>query len=829
MNLNSIVRKFCKFAAVGFTSTVINYGIFFVAAAFFHVYYAWAFVFGYVSGAIFGYFYNRSWTFSPITEKRYKEFGVYFLIYALSLAVSVSALQVLVEQAGLNLYLAAVLSIGISMVTNFLGCNFIVFDQRRIAQIEKVSKFFTPAFFWILAIKIIGSFYFGSHYIVQGFLPFVDYFSRTFLNPYQHFFQAHQMVFPYPGGMLWVLSLPYAVLLRILPHQLFASLNFQLLVLRLPLLIADVLLYIILCLMLPTKQKSVLWLYFASPILFYINYFHGQLDVIPTALLFLSIFALFRGRNWYSFLFLGLGIACKTHLLAVLPFYWIYLYRNHFSLRKIIALTLAATVVLFACNPFLGSPGFLAMVLNNPEQQRLFFLALPFTFDNLMFYMAPAAILFILYRFASYKRLNLDSLLLTLGLTYIVLIALVPPMQGWYYWSLPFLIFFFIKFDGGPFGLWMLSALYLLYFVIAKDSDIFESLRPLSLHLSALPNPFHYLAMRGVSPSMLENLSFTALESTLIACSVWAYSVGTTTTELFQKKKKRFVLGVAGDSGVGKSTLVNVLGQIFGNHNAVFLNGDDVHKWERGDAHWQNVTHLNPKGNYVHTDLEHLLALLRGEKIQRLSYDHGSGKFIGPVELVPNNFIVSQGLMPFMLDRMRDLHDLKIFMETDEALRQKWKTQRDRGERGHTEQSVSEQIQIRKPDAERFIYPQKPFADWIIRYLPLNEPEDYMVEYRFKNSVFLDALTDELAKIGTLKIEHNYTDSNYQQVSLSGKLPKEQVSELAYKLYPNIFDLVENQPVFLDDLKGLHQLFFINYLNHFYRLRLRHEEFSSLF
>ena len=480
-------------------------------------------------------------------------------------------------------------------------------------------------------------------------------------------------------------------------------------------------------------------------------------------------------------------------------------------------------MVFLVFNPFLFSSGFIGSVLNNPEQQRLFSLAIPFGLNALTLYVAPAAILLIFYKFATYKRLNFDSLLLALGLTYIILVALVPPMQGWFYWSLPFLIFFYIKYkDSAALSIWAINGLYLLYFAFVKNSDIFESLQPISRALAQHPNFYDMIQNRGGSAQMPVNILFTALEGFLVATTAWAYRVGIYTTEVYQKKKERFVLGISGDSGVGKSTLAGLLANVFGQHNAVFLNGDDVHKWERGDSHWQQLSHLNPKGNWVHTDLEHALSLLKGETVERLSYDHATGKFIGPLTLKSNKYIVFQGLMPFMLDQMRELYDLKVYVEADEDLRVKWKTERDVGERGASVQAAQEQILFRQPDAKKYIHPQKSFADWVIRYIQDEGSSGFAVEYLFKNSIFMERLVEELSRQPGLGIDHSYFDLSLQRLKVSGSLDQTQIEQIAYKLYPNLVDLLENQPVFVAGINGIHQLFFINYLNHFYKLKKQH-------
>ncbi len=822
MNLTDLktrTEQFKKFVFIGLSSTAINYGVFFVLFQFFQIYYALAHVIGYILGVVFGYAFNRSWTFDSVIPKKKVEFVLYFTVYILSLMTSVAALQILVEVSELNPLIANILSIGVSTITNFLGCKFLVFNPEAINKLKKISVYLTPAFWIIFGIKIISSALFGSRFITEGFVPFLKYFALNLGNPYSHFSALGERLFPYPGGMLYALGLPFVVAFRSLPQWITSNLHFQLFLTRLPILAADVAIYLILCKMLPSKEKKIFWLYFASPILFYINYFHGQLDVIPTALLFLSLWALLKNKNSLSFILLGIGLATKTHLIAAIPFYLIYIYRNNFGIKKIAKLAGLTTIAFLLCNPFLFSSGFLDMVFNNPEQKRLFDLSINFGLNNLIFFIAPASIVWIFYKFANYKKLNFDSLLLTLGLTYIALIALVPPMQGWYYWSLPFLIFFFIKFkDSNSLGLWGLNFAYLAYFVVAKNGDLFASMAPSFSFAQGLKEPYVLMGNFGINADKIQNIAFTALESILIVCSLWAYQIGTASTETFQKKKSRFVIGIGGDSGVGKSTFAKLLEKLFGEPNSTLLNGDDVHKWERGDSRWQIASHLNPAGNRIHLDFDHALKLLSGEKIQRENYDHSTGKFTSPIEIKPKKFITQQGLMPFLLEEMRHLHDVKIFMEAEDLLRKEWKMERDMKERGYQTAEVERELLRRQQDSKLYIEPQKEFADWVIKHY--KDSENILIsEHIFKNSLFLDELVEAFKNLPTLKVEHSYPDLKFQKLKISGNVTKQEITETAYRLFPNLFDLLENQPEFENDLAGVEQLLFINYLNYFQKLR----------
>ena len=67
------------------------------------------------------------------------------------------------------------------------------------------------------------------------------------------------------------------------------------------------------------------------------------------------------------------------------------------------------------------------------------------------------------------------------------------------------------------------------------------------------------------------------------------------------------------------------------------------------------------------------------------------------------------------LPQTRKYLDLKIYMDIDEQLRRYWKIQRDMKHRGYSEQKILQQVEERMQDAEKYIYPQRDYADMRIR------------------------------------------------------------------------------------------------------------------
>ena len=651
--------------------------------------------------------------------------------------------------------------------------------------------------------------------MTKGFLPFIRYFLVHGENPYNYFLQHNNVVFPYPAGMLYILS-PLFIFVHMFAKNMFNFMQIDLLLFRIPILVADITIYLVLCKLLPSKENKVFLLYFLSPILFYINYFHGQLDVIPTAFLFISLYFLYIKKILKSFLLLGIGIAVKTHLVVVLPFYAVYLLRQKEKFLYVSFLIIFSIIIFVVVNIPLISKYFLFTVFNNVEQQRIYFTTIPYIYKNLTIFVAPAALLVSLFIFAtSTKRMNFDSLILTLGLIFTILIALVPPMQGWFYWSIPLLIYFLIKYkDSHLFSYLMMNIFFFAYFIFTKDSDIFESPAASITALTTYLTPYQFLYTKGINALQIQNILFTCLQVSVAMNAYWCYRLGIYYNNLYIEKQKAFVIGIGGDSGVGKSTFSDGVIDIVGKKQMVILNGDDSHKWERHDTNWQYFTHLNPKSNKLHKDVEQIYALIDGKTIKRAEYDHKTGKFTKPQALEKNQFIVFQGLHPFYLEKMRAIYSLKIFMEAEETIRQKWKLERDKSMRGHTSAQVIHEINKRKKDATAYIKPQKRLADWVITYQLIDG--QLSVKYTFNNSFYLEELISELSHIKKLTVSHNYVNTKKQTVTIGGTIQKDVITDIVYKLYPNITELLNNQLKIKENIQGINQLFLINFLNYYF-------------
>lgn len=128
-------KEFQKFLVIGGLSTAINYGVFYGLFHFNFTSYIVAAISGYIIGLLFGYLFNRAWTFSSTNNKKVEEFTKYIGVYMASLVLSMFFLTLLVEQIGLSPLIANIFAIGLSTITNFLGCKLLVFSEENIGSV----------------------------------------------------------------------------------------------------------------------------------------------------------------------------------------------------------------------------------------------------------------------------------------------------------------------------------------------------------------------------------------------------------------------------------------------------------------------------------------------------------------------------------------------------------------------------------------------------------------------------------------------------------------------------------------------------------------------
>lgn len=175
------------------------------------------------------------------------------------------------------------------------------------------------------------------------------------------------------------------------------------------------------------------------------------------------------------------------------------------------------------------------------------------------------------------------------------------------------------------------------------------------------------------------------------------------------------VIAIAGDSGSGKTTFCQLIRPFFLFDKVLEFETDRYHKWERGNEHWKQISHLHPEANYLEKLEEDTFNLKIGNAVVSVDYDHSTGKFTAPQTIEPKENILLCGLHTMYSKHLRNLTDLKIYIDTIDELKLEWKLERDVKQRGHTPNTVYKAIEDRKHDYNSFISPQKDYADIVVQ------------------------------------------------------------------------------------------------------------------
>lgn len=210
--------------------------------------------------------------------------------------------------------------------------------------------------------------------------------------------------------------------------------------------------------------------------------------------------------------------------------------------------------------------------------------------------------------------------------------------------------------------------------------------------------------------------------------------------------RKPIIIGVTGGTGSGKTTVTRKIIEEFGDVSLAYI---------PQDAYYKDQSHLTMDErvltNYDHpfafdNDLlsKHIKQLLDGQAVQMPVYDFTQhNRAEETIRVEPKEVIIIEGILIFSDKELRDLMDIKVFVDTDDDIRIIRRIKRDMAERGRSLDSIIDMYtSIVKPMHEQFIEPTKKFADIII-------PEGG------SNNVAIDLMTTKIRSIipNDLKID----------------------------------------------------------------------------
>jgi len=179
-----------------------------------------------------------------------------------------------------------------------------------------------------------------------------------------------------------------------------------------------------------------------------------------------------------------------------------------------------------------------------------------------------------------------------------------------------------------------------------------------------------------------------------------------------------FVIGVAGGSGSGKTTVVRRIVDSLGPEEVTLLDHDRYYR-DRNDLRLEERAALNyDHPHALETDLlvQHVRELKAGRAVDVPQYDFTRhARLSETTTFQPRRALIVEGILVFTDPALRDLMDIKVFVDTDSDTRFIRRLRRDVAERGRTMESVIDQYQHTvKPMHLEFVEPSKRYADVII-------------------------------------------------------------------------------------------------------------------
>ena len=622
----------------------------------------------------------------------------------------------------------------------------------------------------------------------QWFVPFVvSVIEQPTLSPWTQFLQqgGDPLAFPY-GLMMLLVHLP-AVLVGYLADGIFGISYFSGVGFRVSLLLADFLVLLLLVKMFSEHLRKFVVYYWLSPILIYITYWHGQTDIIPVSFLILGLFLLKVNKIKKSAVSIAFAISAKISMLIAVPLFLIYLWTNK-KLRSFVVpfiLTLILIILLIQ-GPFLMTSGFQEMLLGNREINKVYLLSVQFG-ENVQLYLTPLAYLVSLYLIWRIKRMNFDLLLAVTGVAFFIIILMTPASLGWFVWLVPFFAIHQVHAEKTATLLTSgLAILLIAYYV-------FE------------PNDLH-----------AQSIWLTLISTTGLILAIQMLREGVHSNDYYKLSRRSLSIGISGNLGSGNNILALSLAKLFDSNSVTQIFGDNYRIWDRNSPIWKTLTSFNPRTNNLFQFVNDVLSLIHGKSVVAPHYNQKTGLFNHSEKIQSNDVIIVSGLHTLYSQVLCKKMDVSIYLQVDEALRQRFKLQ------GNTEYSNLSKINLletvnidkRQSDIQKYITPQKQQADIIFSLIPVNldlldnnKKPPLKLEVVLVNGIFYQALAKLLVGVCNLHLNININKKNSQvELDIEGEVDAEDLALSARIIIPHMEELLGFQPKWKNNMAGVMQL-----------------------
>ncbi len=636
--------------------------------------------------------------------------------------------------------------------------------------------------------------------------PTLDPWSNYLLN------SGNTLGFPY-GPIMILIFLPFSILFWILGSP-FGLQDYALGIgFRFTLLFFDLLGYLVLSKLLVNKKKEIIFFYWLSPLIFYVTYLYGQLDIIPTTILLIAYLYIYKNKFQISGYLFGLAIATKLSVALIIPFPIIYLWQNKrlsSGLKNFIN-SLFATTFLFVITPILSS-GYREMVLATPTKGSLLWLHIPLN-ESLKIFILPFTFLIIIYSMWRIKRSNFTLLISITGLAFLISTLMMPPTPGWYLWALPFLIIYQIKTDINGKLLISLFTLFPILIIFPKDNFSEISFLNLSLKYNT-----------SLINTLNQNLIYTFFISLGIIIALRLYRETIQNNDFYKLNKKALTIGITGGPSSGKRVLSTAIIDMLGDHSSLLVNENEYLKWNKNFDNSCIENHLNIKSNdllKLNTDLNLILNknIINRKTINNSIYKSKKSKYFN------NDFIITNGYHLFLPETLNQLFDIKVFLNPEKDLNENWLTNKNKTNSKYDNLNNFDQIKKyfdlysqQKNSSDlvfSFSYINKDILSYkTVQNLPLK------MDIYLRDGIYAENLSKALISICGVKVNLDISNTNFSsKISVEGDIWSEDIKLAASRLVPNLDEIIDSEPKWHSDTIGLMQLIILMQISYVFKYK----------
>lgn len=414
-----------------------------------------------------------------------------------------------------------------------------LFPKHALFIRDLQSLIANPIFIFGIILRISIIFFHKSILQKNLFIPFIiNNINSISIDPWKSFISngGKDFAFPYSISMVGILSPPVYIgnlLDKFFDISYFSSIAFNLTTLFFDF----ILLICILLSMQKIKTNLVLITYWLSPYVIYITYWHGQIDIVPVSIMFISLFLITKNKYILSAIFLTISIFCKFSMVLALPFSLIYIFKKrgiNTEIMKYLITFLALSFLFFT--PFSNLEGYQMMVLGSKEVAKLYTLNIAYG-NNLKLYITPLIYLLSLYLVWRLRRLTNDLFIISIGVSFFTFLIFIPPAPAWFLWCIPFLTYYQVKASRDIFVLGIA-----FNFLVIVNASLNSFINYEIYEFSDIKN-----LILPMPNQLLYDLSFSLQQAVVVLLAIRMYVYGLTRNNFYGISEAPIMISISGE------------------------------------------------------------------------------------------------------------------------------------------------------------------------------------------------------------------------------------------------------------------------------------------